>query len=125
LTTYSSVRADAIEDQVVSVLKTLKPPEDWRKRMVAAMGQLLGDVKLDERLAEIKAIIDRMGFRWDNGFITDKDAYLGGRVKLQQELEQLTPMADDELEVAADLLNTFPTAGTQPMVIARSSNLSN
>jgi recombinase-like zinc beta ribbon protein len=36
-----SVRADAVEDQVVTILKNLKPPEDWRKRMVVAMGQLL------------------------------------------------------------------------------------
>jgi hypothetical protein len=75
--------------------------------MVVAMGQLLGDMKLDERLKEIKTIIERMDFRWDNGFITDQDAYLEQRVKLQQELEQLTPMADDELETAADLLEQF------------------
>ncbi len=102
-----SVKADDIDEQVVKFLKVLKPPEDWRKRMVVAMGQLLGDTKLDERLKEVKTIIERMDFRWDNGFITDKDAYLAQRVKLQQELEQLAPMADDELETAADLLEHF------------------
>jgi len=79
-----SVHAEDIEKQVVDFLKVLKPPEDWRKRMVVAMGQLLGDTNLDERLKEIKTVIDRMDFRWDNGFITDKDAYLDQRVKLQQ-----------------------------------------
>ena len=51
------------------------------------MGQLIGDQKLEERITQIKGIIERMDFRWDNGFITDKDAYLEERVKLQQELE--------------------------------------
>ena len=102
-----SVLADGLEQQVVSILKTLKPPADWREHMVAAMGQLIGDKKLDERIAQIKGIIERMDFRWDNGLITDKDEYLDQRVKLQQELEQLTPIPDDELEVAADVLSNF------------------
>lgn len=102
-----SVKADAIEQQVVDILKTLKPPTDWRDRMVQAMGQLIGDQKLEERIAEIKGIINRMDFRWDQGFIADKDVYLEERVKLQQELERLTPIPDDELEVAADVLNNF------------------
>ena len=91
----------------MDILKNLKPPKDWRERMVDAMGQLLGDERLDERIAEIKQVIERMDFRWDHGLITDGEAYLEERVKLQQELEQLTPMADDDLEVAADLLQNF------------------
>lgn len=47
-----------------------------------------------------------MDFRWDNGFITDKTDYLEKRVKLQQEVEKLTP-AHQELDVAVDLLNNF------------------
>ncbi|MCC6613213.1 MAG: zinc ribbon domain-containing protein [Anaerolineae bacterium] len=102
-----SVQATSIDEQVVTVLKTIKPPADWRNRMVQAMGQLLGDQKLEERIAEIKAIIERMDFRWDNGFITDREAYLEQRVKLQQELEKLTPIPDNDLETAADLLENF------------------
>ena len=102
-----AVFADTVERQVVAVLKTLKPPTDWREHMIQAVGQLIGDQKLDERISQIKRIIERMDFRWDNGLITDKDAYLEERVKLQQELEQLTPIPDDELEVAADVLSNF------------------
>ncbi|GAB4420943.1 MAG: hypothetical protein Kow00106_17700 [Anaerolineae bacterium] len=103
----TSVRADTVEAQVVDILKHLKPPADWRKRMVGAMGQFLGDQKLDERIAEIKDVIARMDFRWDHGFVTDQDRYLEERVRLQQELEQLVPMGDDDLERAADLLQNF------------------
>ena len=71
------------------------------------MGQLLGDKKLDERIAEIKEVISRMDFRWDHGFITDQEGYLEERVKLQQELEQLSPIPDDDLDFAADLLENF------------------
>ena len=103
----TSVHADLVERQVINVLKTLKPPEDWRKRMVEAMGSLLGDKRLEERITEIKSVIERMDFRWDQGFITDKDEYLEKRVQLQQELERLTPIPDDELDEAADVLQNF------------------
>lgn len=102
-----STAADTLEQQVVAVLKTLKPPADWRERMVQAVGQLIGDQNLEVRIANIKEIIERMDFRWDNGFITDKNAYLEERVKLQHELERLTPIPDDELEIAADVLENF------------------
>lgn len=102
-----SVRADIIDAQVISILKTLKPPADWHKKMISAMGQLLGDRKLDERVGEIKEIIQRMDFRWDNGFITNRDEYIEQRLKLQQQLEQLIPVPDDDLEHAADLLVNF------------------
>ncbi len=103
----TSVRADIVETQVVHILKNLNPPANWHQLMVESMGQLLGDKKLDERLAEIKEIIDRMDFRWDQGFITDKETYLEQRVRLQEEMERLTPIPDDDLEVAADLLKNF------------------
>lgn len=102
-----SVHASTVDEQVVEVLRTLKPPADWRKRMISAMGELLGDQKLEERIAEIKAVIERMDFRWDNGFIDNRDDYLERRVALQRELEQLTPIPDDELVLAADVLEDF------------------
>ena len=54
----------------------MKPPSDWKQRAVEAIGQLLGDRKIKERTAQIEAMILRMDFRWDNGFILDKDEYL-------------------------------------------------
>ena len=102
-----SISADAIEAQVVHVLKTMQPPKNWRERIVNAMGDLLGNQNLEERLSEIKEVIERMDFRWDQGFVTDKEEYLEKRVQLQQELEQLTPIPDDELARAADLLENF------------------
>ncbi len=105
----TSTQAEVAENQVIDLLKSLKPPENWRKRMVESLGELLGDKNLDQRIAEIKTVIERMDFRWDHGFVTDKDHYLEERVKLQQELERLSPIPDDELETAADLLENFRT----------------
>ena len=48
-----------------------------------------------------------MDLRWDNGFITNENEYLEQRLKLQMELEQLTPIPEDDLEQAADLLQNF------------------
>ena len=103
----AAVKVENIDAQVVSVLMNLKPPEEWRRHITRAMSEILGEQNLEVRLAEIHETIDRMDFRWDQGFITDKNDYLEKRVRLQQELEHLTPVADDELETAADMLANF------------------
>ena len=102
-----SVKCDVIEGQVIQVLRQLKPPLEWRTHMTKAMSEILGEQNLEGRLSEIRAAIDRMDFRWDQGFVTDKMEYLEKRVKLQQELEQLTPIPEDDLERAADILENF------------------
>lgn len=101
------VNVEIIDDQIVQVLMNLKPPEDWRKGITKAMGELLGEKNLDERIDEIKGVIERMDTRWDHGFFTTEEEYIQQRIKLQMELENLTPVADDELEQAADLLKNF------------------
>ena len=63
--------------------------------------------EIKERVAQIDEMIKRMDFRWDNGFIPDKDEYLRKRLGLQQELAQLKPLPMDELETAADILTNF------------------
>ncbi len=72
------------------------------------MSEILVERNLEQRLAEIRSTIERMDFRWDSGSITDKAEYLEKRLKLQQELEQLTPV-QDELDTAADVLENFQT----------------
>lgn len=100
------VRTEVIDKQVLAILSNLKPPADWRDRIIKTMSEILGEQNLEQQLAEIRATIERMDFRWDSGFITDKTDYLEKRLRLQQELEQLTPVAD-ELETAVDLLENF------------------
>lgn len=87
----SVVHVERIDEQVVAILKQLKPPEEWRKNITRAMSENLGERNLEERLAEIRATIERMAFRWYQGLVTDKDEDLEQRVKPQQELEHLTP----------------------------------
>lgn len=101
------VPVEVIDNQVVEVLKNLKPPADWHIGITKAMGELLGEKNLEERLAEIRAIIKRMDTRWDKGFITDEEEYLEQRLKLQLELEQLTPVPNDDLERAVEMLEQF------------------
>ena len=85
----------------------LKPPENWRKGITKAMSDILGERNIEERIQEIKDVIKRMDARWDHGFISNEDEYVQQRVKLQMELEQLTPVPTNELEQAADLLTNF------------------
>jgi site-specific DNA recombinase len=56
----NAVRVEKIDDQVVSVLMSLKPPKNWRKRITKTMSQILGEDDLEERIAAIKATIKRM-----------------------------------------------------------------
>lgn len=101
------VHAEKIDEQVIAVLMNLKPPKDWRQGITKAMGELIGERNLEERIQEIKHIIQRMDKRWDHGFFTNEEEYIQQRIKLQMELEQMTPVPDDELEQAADLLSNF------------------
>ena len=101
------IQVEIIDDQVIAFLKALKPPKDWRGRITATMGAILGEISLQERLDEIREAIERMDFRWDNGFITDKHNYLEKRIQLQNDLEKLTPIPQDDLEKAADMLENF------------------
>lgn len=102
-----SVKCETIEEQVINALKHLVPTIHWRDRIKTVMGSILGEQMLEDRLKDINEAIDRMDFRWDQGFITDKLDYLEKRVKLQQELETLTPIPEDDLEHAADILKNF------------------
>ncbi len=101
------VRTHILDDQVVSVLMNLKPPNDWRKGITTAISELLGEQNLEERLGQIRNIINRMDMRWDNGFFTNEKEYFEQRIKLQLELEQLSPIPEDDLVHAADLLENF------------------
>jgi site-specific DNA recombinase len=103
----SGIAANEAESQIVEFVRTMKPPADWKEKAVQAIGDLLGDEKVKARVAEIEAVIERMDFRWDQGFITNKDEYLQKRLGLQQELEELKPIPVDDLEAAADLLTNF------------------
>ena len=104
-----SVKVENIDDQVVNILMNLQPPKDWRKGVTQAISEILGERNLEERLGEIRGTIRRMDRRWDHGFVSSEEEYIAQRLELQQELEQLTPIPDDDLERAADLLDQFST----------------
>jgi len=103
------INVETLDNQVLSILMSLKPPVKWRKGITKAMGDLLGEKSLEERLQEIKEIINRMDKRWDHGFITNESEYMEQRIKLQIEMEQLMPVPMDDLERAADFLKNFKT----------------
>jgi site-specific DNA recombinase len=101
------VQVDIIDNQVIDVLMNLEPPEEWPQGVTRSMSVALNDRNLEERLAEIRTIIQRMDKRWDHGFITDEQQYLQQRRQLQLEVEQLTRPRSDELDQAVDLLQNF------------------
>ena len=98
-----------LDRQVIDILSSLRPPEKWRENITHSIGELLGQQDLEARLTEIRTVIERMDTRWDHGFITDEQKFLEQRIKLQQELEKLTPVDSNDLERAVDLLTNFTT----------------
>lgn len=102
------VYAEVLDTQVVNILMQLKPPKQWREMLTQSIGEKLGEKSLEQRLTEIREVIKRMDQRWDLGFITNEQDYIEQRVKLQEELEQLTPIDTNDLEKAVDLLDNFP-----------------
>ncbi len=101
------IYAETLDDQVVTILMHLKPPQHWQDTITQSIGEVLGEQNLEKRLAEIREVIQRMDQRWDLGFITDEQDYIRQRLNLQHELEKLTPVTTTDLEQEADLLQNF------------------
>ena len=55
------------------------------------------------RMGEIREIIERIDFRWDQGFISYEE-YVEKRRQLQCEMDALQPMDYEAMIEAADLL---------------------
>ncbi|MEO1291147.1 MAG: hypothetical protein AAFV93_25725 [Chloroflexota bacterium] len=43
----------------------------------------------------------------DKGFVTDQNTYIQKRTELQNELEKLTPIPEDNLKSATDIIDNF------------------
>ncbi len=104
---HAAASAEIIEQQVVDVLMNLQLPDDACQDIIESLARRIGDQRIDDRIKEIKEVIERMDFRWDQGFITEREVYIEQRLQLQQELEQLTPIPNDALEQATDMLDNF------------------
>ena len=76
--------------------------------MLFRSGEMLGKERLDERIKEIEAIIERLDFRWDMGYLKQEE-YVEKREQLKAELAQLQPIPQDELIEAHRTLKEFPT----------------
>ena len=101
------VVADQLEQEAISIIRHLKPKPTWRTDIRRAFSDLLGESDLDKKMAQIREQMRRMDVRWDNGFIADEQEFLEQRLKLQYQLEQLTPVPQEDLEDAANMLGAF------------------
>jgi DNA invertase Pin-like site-specific DNA recombinase len=95
-----------IDAQVVGILSTLTIPDGFRERLERAVTSRVDNEMALARMEEIRGIIERVDFRWDQGFI-DPDEYVQKRGELEREMESLRPIDYDELTEAADLIENF------------------
>ncbi len=99
---------DVLNDQVVSILATLSIPSNFQERVEAAIQAKAEHETAHKRMAEIRQIIDRIDFSWENGLL-ERDVYLSKREQLNLEMEALVPLDYDEVNTAHDLLYNFLT----------------
>jgi hypothetical protein len=66
-------------------------PEQWEKDTVKAIGKLLGQERLEERIAQTKKIMERVDFRGDMGFMKQEE-YIQKREELKGQLAELQPI---------------------------------
>lgn len=96
-----------LDQQVIDFLRNFTPTAEQRHKMISEISGVIIDQKLEQRVDEIKAITEDMDFQWIYGFIANPEQYIEERYKLQQELEQLAPIADDEVAIATDIVSNF------------------
>ena len=102
------VTVNKIDEQLVDVLSHLKIPEGFRERVEEAVRSRVENDAALKRIEEIKAIVERIDFSWEQGFLTP-DEYAAKRRQFQEEMNSLRPIDYDELTEAADLLTHFNT----------------
>jgi hypothetical protein len=100
------IDVEDLDEHVVAILSNLTIPDGFRERMEAAVRARVEHQAAFERMQEIQAIIERVDFRWDRGYI-EPDEYLDKRGQLEAEMESLRPIDYDELIEAADLIEHF------------------
>lgn len=97
---------DRIDGQLIALLSQLEIPDGLRERVESAVRERVENAASLERMAEVQAIVERIDFSWEQGFI-GKEEYLEKRRQLQQEINSLRPLDYDQLIEAADLLTNF------------------
>ncbi len=100
------IDVEDLDDQVVAVLSSLVIPDGFRERVEAAVQSRVDNAVALDRMAEIREIIERIDFRWDQGFISQEE-YVEKRQQLQLEMDALRPIDYDDLIEAADLIENF------------------
>lgn len=101
-----AVRVEKIDAQVLDILSHMSIPDGFRDRVESAVQKRVENAASLQRMEELKQIVERIDFSWEQGFL-DKDVYLEKRRQLQLEIEGLRRLDYDELVQASDLIEHF------------------
>jgi hypothetical protein len=102
------IDVEDLDEQVVAILSNLVIPDGFRDRVEVAVQNRVDNAAALDRMAEIREIIERIDFRWDQCFVSQEE-YVGKRQLLQLELDVLRPIDYDDLIEAANLVENFRT----------------
>ncbi len=99
----SATPTQTIDRQVVAALSQLAIPIEVRGRVAQAIRNRIENEASLERMKEIQTIVERIDFRWEQGFLT-ADEYITKCSQLQREIEILHPV---EYDAPVDLIGRF------------------
>ena len=69
------ISVEDLDAQVVAILSHLTIPDGFRQRVEAAVQNRVENEAALARMDEIRAIIERIDFRWDQGFISQEEYF--------------------------------------------------
>lgn len=100
------VPVSLIDDQLVHALKNLYIPEYHKGQVEHEINSLIENEVAAQRMQEIQAMVKRLNFSWEEGFLSPED-YLAKREQLQRNIEARKSVDSQEQIQAADLLDNF------------------
>ncbi len=96
-----------VESNVVRVLMNPQFPGEWRHNFIHAVAEELQHRLREERFSKVKAIVERMDFEQEFGFILNPYVYLRQNALLERRIAALPALPMNLLEKAADMVENF------------------
>lgn len=81
------IRMELVDSIVLNALYNLNPPSDWVEKVTPLLDVELAQQKFDNRLEQIRLMIEEVGFDWKHGFISNRDEYIIKRSILREKVK--------------------------------------
>jgi DNA invertase Pin-like site-specific DNA recombinase len=106
--TPRSIRAEIIDSQIAELVTRIELPEDWQAELQAMLQEDLRQSAAERERREIQSRLKRMRESYNYGLYEGEEGkYLAQVKELQERLRVLKPVAEDDVNNAADIIWTI------------------